>query len=118
MLNMLSLLIACCFLTEPADMTPNLQTLRPSDFQSDFPVLAIAKGDVLVVVWSQVNDRNLMELKSQQAREGKIEADEITLASSDNGGNVLARTATDRVGRVWVVWQAMRGQLSDVFCRT
>lgn len=81
------------------------------------PALAAAKGDVLIVVWSQVNDRNLMELKTQPVRDGKPEGEEITLASSENGGNVLARAATDRVGRVWVVWQSMRGTLSDVFCR-
>ena len=166
MLKTASLLIACCFAAEPADLTPNLVALRRAEHQSDFPglavdthgtpwiayvewdgnqdtlclaersgdaltqalklgrpgiihqpALAIAKGDVLVVVWSQVSDKNLMELKAQRVRKGQVEGDEITLASSDNGGNVFARAATDRAGRVWVVWQAMRGRLSDVFCR-
>jgi hypothetical protein len=82
------------------------------------PSLAAAKGDVLVVVWSQVNDKNLMELKAQTVRKGRVDGDEITLASSDDGGNVFPFAATDRTGRVWVAWQAMRGKLSDVFCRT
>ena len=80
------------------------------------PAMAVAKGDVLVVVWSQVNDNNLMELKAQTVRGGRAEGDEVTLASSENGGNVFARAATDRAGRVWVAWQSMRGKLSDVFC--
>ena len=82
------------------------------------PALAVAKGGLLIVVWSQVNDANVMELKAQRVRDGRVEGDEITLATSENGGNVFARAATDRAGRVWVVWQAMRGGLSDVFCRT
>lgn len=81
------------------------------------PAVATAKGDLLVVLWSQVNDRNVMDLKTQLVIDGKTEGDASTLASSDNGGNVLARAATDREGRVWVVWQSMRGQLSDVYCR-
>ena len=49
--------------------------------------------------------------------DGKPEGDVTTLASSDKGGNGLAKAATDRAGRVWVVWQSMRGALADVFCR-
>ena len=167
MLQTVSLLIAGCVVTAPADLTPNPLVLRRPGYQSDFPALTVdshgtpwiayvewdgkqdtlclakrtddaltqvltlgrpgiihqpalaaAKGDVLVVVWSQVSDKNLMELKAQTVRGGRVEGHEITLASSDDGGNVFARTAIDRVGRVWVVWQAMRGKLSDVFCRT
>ena len=82
------------------------------------PALAVAKGDVLVVVWSQVNDADLMQLNAQTVRNGRATGEVITLAASSNGGNVLARSATDRSGRVWVVWQSMRGSLSDIFCRT
>lgn len=82
------------------------------------PAVAVAQGDVLVVVWSQVNDRNLMELRSQLVRDGKPDGEETVLASSDNGGNAFARSASDRNGRVWVVWQGMRGKPGDVFCRT
>ncbi len=167
MLKTLSLLAACCCAAGPVDLTPHPLTLRPAEFQSDFPALAIdshgtpwiayvqwdgkqdtlcvancrddaltqvltigqpgiihqpalavAKGDELVVVWSQVNDANLMELKTQRLLKGQPVGDVATLASSDNGGNVFPRAATDSAGRVWVVWQAMRGTLSDVFCRT
>ena len=82
------------------------------------PTLAATKDGLLVVIWSQVNDRNVMELKAQCVRNGVVEGTELMLASNDNGGNVLARAATDRTGRVWVAWQAFRGGPSDVFCRT
>jgi hypothetical protein len=59
-----------------------------------------------------------MELKAQRVRGGKPDGEAITLASSPEGGNAFARAATDKSGRVWVVWQAMRGRLSDVYCRT
>jgi hypothetical protein len=166
MLKTISLLIACCFVTESAELTPNPIALRRPEYQSDFPTmtidshgtpwiayvqwdgkqdtlclakrtdgelkqvltlgspgiiqqpaLAAAQGDLLVVVWSQVNDKNLMVLKAQTVRDGQSVGKEIDLASSISGGNVFARAATDRAGRVWVVWQGMRGNLSDVFCR-
>ncbi len=81
------------------------------------PALAMDGSGALIVVWSQVNERDLMDLKAQRVRDGKAEGDIFTLAASDKGGNVLARAATDRAGRVWVAWQGMRGGLSDVFCR-
>ena len=82
------------------------------------PAIAATNSDVLVVIWSQVNDSNLMELKAQTIRDGQVKCREITLASSGNGGNVFARAVTDRKGLVWVLWQSIRGQLSNVFCRT
>ena len=167
MLKTVSLLVACCFAAEPAELTPNPLVLRRPEYQSDFPALTVdshgtpwiayvewdgkqdtlclakrngeslaqvltlgrpgiihqpalaaTTGDALVVVWSQVNDKNLMELKAQRVRKGQVDGDEVTLAASDDGGNVFARAATDHAGRIWVVWQAMRGKLSDVYCRT
>lgn len=82
------------------------------------PALAAAGDGSLIVVWSQVNEQNLMELKSQRIRDGKPDGDEITLASSADGGNVFARAAADKAGRVWVVWQGNRGTYGDVYCRT
>lgn len=81
------------------------------------PALAADGGGSLVVVWSEVNGKDLMDLKAQRVRDGKAEGEIVTLAASDKGGNAFARAATDRAGRVWVAWQGMRGELSDVFCR-
>lgn len=82
------------------------------------PAIAAAGDGSLVVVWSQVNDKNVMDLKSQRIRNGQPEGKETTLAASPNGGNVFARAAADEAGRVWVVWQGNRGTHGDVFCRT
>ncbi|MSU49399.1 MAG: hypothetical protein EXS37_09990 [Opitutus sp.] len=81
------------------------------------PALATDGSGALIVVWSQVNAKDLMDLKAQRVRNGKPDGAVITLAASDKGGNAFARAATDRAGRVWVAWQGMRGGLSDVFCR-
>lgn len=167
MLKTLSLLVACSLGAESVDLTPNTQSLRRADHQSDFPALAVdsagtpwvayvewdGKQDVLrlakrgddgltavatlgkpgivhqpalaatgdgglVVVWSQVNDANVMDLKALRLRDGKPAGDETVLAASPNGGNVFARAATDKAGRVWVVWQGNRGTHGNVFCRT
>ena len=139
MLKTISLLIACCFVTESADLTPHPLVLRHQQHQSDFPALTVdsqgtpwvayvnwdgkqdtlclakrtdnrltqvltlgrpgiihqpalaaAEGDILVVVWSQVYDKNLMDLKAQIVRDGRVEGAEMTLAASDSGGNILA----------------------------
>lgn len=97
-------------------LAPVLQLSKPGIIHQ--PALAADGAGGLVVVWSQVNDKNLMELRSRRVVEGRPDGDEIVLASSDNGGNAFARAATDRTGRVWLVWQSMRGRLADVFCRT
>jgi len=81
------------------------------------PAIAIDGTGAVIVVWSQVNDKDLMELHAQRLREGKPENESFTLASSTNGGNAFAKAATDHAGRVWVTWQGLRGGLSDVFCR-
>ncbi len=81
------------------------------------PALATDGSGAQIVVWSQVNGKDLMDLHAQVVRDGKPEGEIITLASSENGGNAFAKAATDRAGRVWVAWQGMRGGLSDVFCR-
>lgn len=82
------------------------------------PALAATGDGGLVVVWSQVNDANVMDLKALRLRDGKPAGDETVLAASPNGGNVFARAATDKAGRVWVVWQGNRGTHGNVFCRT
>lgn len=79
------------------------------------PALATDGNGALHVVWSQVNDQNIMDLHAATVRDGKAEI--MKLASSPNGGNVFAKAATDHAGKVWVVWQGMRGGLGDVFCR-
>lgn len=81
------------------------------------PTLAADGSGALIVVWSQVNERDLMDLKAQRIRNGRPDGEIVTLAASGKGGNAFARAATDRAGRVWVAWQGMRGGLSDVFCR-
>lgn len=81
------------------------------------PALATDGSGALIVVWSQVNGKDIMDLKAQRVRDGKADGEIITLAASDKGGNAFARAATDRAGRVWVAWQGMRGGLGDVFCR-
>lgn len=73
------------------------------------------KGDVHVI-WSQVNDKNLMELHTAVVREGVL-GEIFVLATSPNGGNAFAKATTDASGKVWLVWQGMRGKLADVFCR-
>lgn len=79
------------------------------------PAIAADGNGVVHVIWSQVNEQNLMELHAAQIRDGKAEA--MTLARSPNGGNVFAKAATHAAGDVWVVWQSMRGKLGDIFCR-
>jgi len=79
------------------------------------PALAADGSGTLHVVWSQVNEADIMDLHAAQIRGGKAEV--MKLASSQQGGNAFAKAATDASGRVWVVWQGMRGGLSDVFCR-
>jgi hypothetical protein len=81
------------------------------------PALAADGSGVLHVVWSQVNERDLVDLKTQAMRDGQPVGEVATLAASEKGGNAFAQAATDRAGRVWVVWQGMRGALADVFCR-
>ena len=81
------------------------------------PALATDGTGAMHVIWSQVNDRDLMELRTQVIRDGKTFGDIMVLTSSENGGNAFAKAATDRAGRVWLVWQGMRGGLADVFCR-
>jgi hypothetical protein len=56
-----------------------------------------------------------MDLHAAQIRDGK--ASITKLASSPNGGNAFAKAITDHSGRVWVVWQGMRGTQGDIFCR-
>jgi hypothetical protein len=79
------------------------------------PAIAADGNGALHVVWSQVNDKDIMDLNTATVRDGKVEI--MKLASSPNGGNVFAKAATDPTGKVWVVWQGMRGTLGDVFCR-
>jgi hypothetical protein len=81
------------------------------------PALATDGQEGLVVVWSQVNAQDVMELQALRVVEGQPEGPVQTLASSTEGGNVFARAATDRHGRVWVTWQSHRGKLGDIFCR-
>jgi len=79
------------------------------------PAIACDGEGTLHVIWSQVNDQNVMDLHAGQIRDGKVEI--MKLASSVNGGNVFAKAACDTAGKVWVVWQGMRGAQGDVFCR-
>ncbi|MCB1276389.1 hypothetical protein [Prosthecobacter sp.] len=81
------------------------------------PALAADGNGTLHVVWSQVNDKNLMDLKAARVRDGKLDGEITTLASSPNGANAFAKSGTDAFGNVWVVWQGNRGKLGDVFCR-
>lgn len=81
------------------------------------PALAADGSGAMHIVWSQVNEKDIMELKAARIRDGQVEGDITTLASSPNGGNVFAKSATDASGNVWVVWQGLRGKLADVFCR-
>ena len=77
------------------------------------PAIAVDGNGAVMVVWSQTNAKDIMDLYALSSDAAEI----TTLASSDKGGNVYAKAATDRAGRVWVAWQGMRGGLSDVFCR-
>lgn len=79
------------------------------------PAIACDGEGTLHVIWSQVSDQNVMDLHAGQIRDGKVEI--MKLASSVNGGNVFAKAACDTAGKVWVVWQGMRGAQGDVFCR-
>lgn len=81
------------------------------------PAIAVDASGAVVVVWSQVNDLDLMELKAQRVRDGVSEGDPLTLATATDGGHAFACAAADRAGRVWVAWQAMRGGLPDILCR-
>ncbi len=80
------------------------------------PALAMDGDGALHVVWSQVNELNIMDLKTVTIRDGKVAGEIETLAASPKGGNVLAKASADSAGNVWVVWQGMCGGLGDVFC--
>ena len=56
-----------------------------------------------------------MDLNAATITDGKPQT--MTLATTPSGGNVFAKAATDPTGKVWVVWQGMRGTLADIFCR-
>ena len=79
------------------------------------PAITTDGKGTMHVVWSQVSENDLMDLHAAQVREGRAEV--TKLASSPNGGNAFAKAATDASGKVWVVWQGMRGTLADIFCR-
>ena len=79
------------------------------------PAIATDGQGATHVIWSQVNDQNIMDLHAAIITNGKPQT--MTLATSPNGGNVFAKAATDPTGKVWVVWQGMRGTLADIFCR-
>jgi hypothetical protein len=83
------------------------------------PAMARDGTGMLHVFWSQVNDKNLMDLKhtsfSYENTPPVIEGE--TLASAPNGGSAFAKAAVDPAGNVWVVWQGMHGTLGDIFCR-
>ncbi len=81
------------------------------------PAIAADGSGTLHVVWSQVNGKDLMELKAASIRDGKLDGAITTLATSPNGGHAFAKAGTDASGNVWVVWQGMRGKLADVYCR-
>jgi hypothetical protein len=80
------------------------------------PALAVDGKGAMHAIWSQVNVKNVMELHTHVVREGEL-GEIFVLASSANGGNAFAKAATDLSGKVWVVWQGMRGTTADVFCR-
>ena len=79
------------------------------------PAIAIDGQGTTHVIWSQVNAQNIMDLQAATITDGKPQT--MTLAASPSGGNVFAKAATDPTGKVWVVWQGMRGTLADIFCR-
>lgn len=79
------------------------------------PAIAIDGQGATHVIWSQVNDQNIMDLHAAIITKGKPQT--MTLATTPSGGNVFAKAATDPTGKVWVVWQGMRGTLADIFCR-
>ena len=66
------------------------------------PAIATDRKGVVHVIWSQVNEKDLMELRWTQIREGRAEVG--TLASSPNGGNAFAKAATSPSGDIWCVW--------------
>ena len=63
----------------------------------------------LHVFWSQVNGKNLMELKHAAVpyENTPPSMDAFTLASSPKGGNAFAKSAVDTAGNVWVVWHSL-----------
>lgn len=63
------------------------------------PALAVDGGGAVHAIWSQVNDRNLMELRAHVVRDGAL-GELFVLASSPHGGNAFAKAATDATGRV------------------
>lgn len=79
------------------------------------PAIAIDGQGTTHVIWSQVNAQNVMDLQAAAITDGKPQI--MTLATTPSGGNVFAKAATDPTGKVWVVWQGMRGTLADIFCR-
>src|SRR3954471_19896400 len=61
------------------------------------PGIAADGLGALWVIWSQVDERNIMNLQARRIRDGKPVGDSIVLASS-NGPNTFAQAGTDRAG--------------------
>src|SRR5439155_19909749 len=80
------------------------------------PALSSDGKGALWAVWSQVDERNIMNLHARRIRDGQADGGATMLATS-SGPNVFANAAADRAGRVWIAWQSMRGGLSDIYCR-
>lgn len=80
------------------------------------PSLAVAGDDSLWVVWSQTGADDLMTLRARCFRDGKPDGDVISLANRV-GSDGFSSAATDRAGRVWIVWQSMRKGPADIYCR-
>lgn len=81
------------------------------------PAIATDGNGVLHVIWSQVNEKDLMELRAAQITDGRLQGEITTLAAAATGGHAFAKTATSPAGDVWCVYQGMRGGTADIFCR-
>jgi hypothetical protein len=80
------------------------------------PAIACDGSGAIWVVWSQVSDKDVMDLHAQCVVDGKVRGKPVTLATSP-AGDVFADAGTDAAGRVWVAWQSFRNGQSDIFAR-
>ena len=78
------------------------------------PRITAAGDDALWIIWSQLDDDDWNLYARRFARD---ELGEAVPLSTTQGNDIHPDVATDRGGRMWVAWQRVAGERSDLFAR-
>ena len=91
-------------------------TLATSDLGIQQPRIARDGAGAIWVVWSQLKESKNWDLYARRIVNGKI--DEVgPIISNKQGNDVFPDVATDRRGRLWIAWQAMRSTPGDIYAK-